>query len=186
VSKAETVIQQVTQPKKRWYVAQVFAGYEEAAKKEVESYIKDSDNPDLFGQILVPSAKVRNMFVEEESKDQQLFPGYLLVEMISCPEAVKTITSARRILRFLGGTDPVALTSKDVERIVRQMKGEVVVKTETIEFDVGAEVDIIEGPFAGFVGIIEQVDGDGNKLTVMVTIFGRMTPGELSFSQVKH
>ena len=78
------------------------------------------------------------------------------------------------------------LSKKEVERVVKQMKGEVVIKTEVVEFDIGSEVDIVEGPFSGFVGLIEKVDTENEKLTVMVTIFGRMTPVELSFNQVKH
>ncbi|MBT3827859.1 transcription termination/antitermination factor NusG [bacterium] len=185
MSRAEENIQ-ITEPVKRWYVAQVFAGYEAAAQKEIECCIRDAGVQDMFGQILVPSARVKSFFTEEDSKDQQLFPGYLLVEMISCPEAIKVVNTARRVLRFLGGTDPISLSKKEVERVVKQMKGEVVIKTEVVEFDIGSEVDIVEGPFSGFVGLIEKVDTENEKLTVMVTIFGRMTPVELSFNQVKH
>jgi transcriptional antiterminator NusG len=77
------------------------------------------------------------------------------------------------------------LSKKEIDRIVSQMKGEVVVAKDKTEFAVGQEVEIQDGPFAGFVGIIDKVDEENEKLTVMVSIFGRMTPVELGFNQVK-
>jgi transcriptional antiterminator NusG len=88
-------------------------------------------------------------------------------------------------MRFLGGKDPVPLSTKEISRIVSQIKGEIAVGVEKEEFIVGNEVEIKEGPFAGFVGIIDKVDKSNEKLTVMVSIFGRMTPVELGFNQVK-
>lgn len=170
---------------KRWYVIQVYAGYEEAVKADVLKRVRDEKLEELFGQMLVPSAKMKQFFESGDTKDQQLFPGYVLVEMESDPRLIRAVTLNPRVLRFLGGKDPVALSSKEVERILAQMKGEVVFSAETTEFSVGHEVEICDGPFTGFVGIIERVDSDSEKLTVMVSIFGRMTPVELAFSQVK-
>ncbi len=170
---------------KQWYVAQVYAGYEEAVKVDLEKQIKKKELEEDFGQILVPSAKMKSFFQAQESTDEQLFPGYILVEMEAKPETIRLVTASFRVLRFLGGKDPIPLRKKEIDRIVSQMKGELVVSTDKAEFAEGQEVDIEEGPFAGFVGIIDKVDQESEKLTVMVSIFGRMTPVELGFNQVK-
>lgn len=173
---------------KRWYVVQVYAGYEGVVRAELERRIQESGLADLFGEVLVPSAKMKQVFVAPdvlEASNQQLFPGYVLVEMEMKREAAALVLSTLRVTKFLGGTDPVPLAQKEVLRIVSQMKGEVEVKSEAQDFVTDSEVDIQDGPFAGFVGVVKNVDRINEKLTVMVSIFGRMTPVELSFNQVK-
>jgi len=170
---------------KRWYVVQVYAGYEQAAKVDIEKRIQAQGMQDFFGEILVPSAKSKSMFASEDSADQQLFPGYILVEMEMTPESLRVVTASIRVLRFLGGKNPEPISQKEIDRIISQVKGEIVVEAAREEFVLGSEVDIVEGPFAGFVGIIDSVDYDSEKLIVMVSIFGRMTPVELGFHQIK-
>jgi transcription termination/antitermination protein NusG len=171
---------------KRWYVIQVYAGYEEAIKKEIEKRIEERGLADIFGQILIPSAKMKHFFEAGSSlQDQQLFPGYMVLEMEPKPEAFRLVSSTPRVIRFLGGKEPVALTQKEIDRIIAQMTGAVVIAAEKHEFEMGKEVEITDGPFAGFVGIIDSIDEDNERLTVMVSIFGRMTPVELRFDQVK-
>lgn len=171
---------------KRWYVLQIFAGYEEAIKKDIERRAVEGGLQDYFGDILIPSAKLKSMFnMAQDKQEQQLFPGYLLVEMELVPEAMRLAQSTPRVLRFLGGKDPIPLSQKEIDRVISQIQGEVPLVTKKSDFAIGAEVDIAEGPFAGFVGLIEKVDEESERLTVMVSIFGRMTPIELSFNQVK-
>jgi transcriptional antiterminator NusG len=170
---------------KRWYVIQVYAGYEDAVKADILKRVEEKDMHELFGQVLIPSAKVKQMFETGESEDQQLFPGYMIVEMEMLPESLRLVKSSPRVMRFLGGTDPVPLSKREVDRIVSQMTGEISLAKASEDFIVGREVEISDGPFAGFVGMIEKVDAEGEKLTIMVSIFGRMTPVELGFHQVK-
>lgn len=170
---------------KRWYVVQVYAGYEEAVKSDLTKRIHDEGLEDYIGQILIPSARLKQMFETEESKDSQLFPGYIIVEMEAIPAAIKAVTSSSRVIKFLGGKEPIAISQKEIDRIIGQMKGEVAVAAKKSEFTVGSEVDITDGPFAGFVGIIEKIDDENERVTVMVSIFGRMTPVELGFNQIK-
>ncbi len=166
---------------KKWYVVQVFAGYENIIKTDIEKRIQEQGLQDLFGSILIPSAKMKQFLTDTDAaKDQQLFPGYMLIEMDSSPEALRLVKSTSRISRFLG-----AISTKEMERIIAQTSGEVVISRELPKFETGREVEIKEGPFAGFVGIVENIDEDAEKLTVMVSIFGRMTPVELNFDQVK-
>ena len=170
---------------KRWYVVQVYAGYEQAAKVDIEKRIQAEGMQDYFGEILVPSAKSKPMFATDDSADQQLFPGYILAEIEMTPESLRVVTASIRVLRFLGGKNPEPISQKEIDRIISQVKGEVAIETTREEYSLGSEVDIVEGPFAGFVGIIDSVDYNNEKLTVMVSIFGRMTPVELGFHQIK-
>jgi len=173
---------------KRWYVVQVYAGYEEASRADILKSIEERGLHDCFGEILIPSAKAQGVFgLVVEERDRQLFPGYMLVEVdASIPEAVRVILNSPRVVRFLGGKSPMPLPAKEVERVLAQIRGEVVVAKEKRTFEVDKEVEIASGPFAGFVGIVESVNDSAEKLVVMVSIFGRMTPVELSFDQVKN
>ncbi|MCL5436714.1 MAG: transcription termination/antitermination protein NusG [Candidatus Dependentiae bacterium] len=172
---------------KQSYVIQVQVGSEEVVKADLLRRVEEAGLGDKFGEILVPSAKVKEFFSEEneEEREQQLFPGYVLVEMEPVPEAIRLVMQMPRVVRFLGGTNPVPLSAREVERIRAQMRGEVTVSIEKSQFEVGKEVEIKSGAFAGFVGIIDAIDEENEKLTVMVSIFGRMTPVELGFDQVK-
>lgn len=170
---------------KRWYVIQVYAGYEEQVKTDLQNRIKEEGLEDFFGEVLIPSAKLKDYFTATDAKDQRLFPGYVLIEMELAPETMRLVTSAPRVLKFLGGKDPMPLSQQEIDRIISSVKGEVVVPSGAPEFVEGAEVDIVGGPFAGFVGIVDKMDKEAEKLTVMVSIFGRLTPVELSFDQVK-
>ncbi len=171
---------------KRWYVAQVYAGYEETVQKDLLRRIKETDDQ-RFGQVLVPSVRLKSFFmVDAEELDERLFPGYILIEMELDQATLNMVTSTPKVLKFLGGEVPAPLTEKEVERMLAQVKGGVVVTASVkSEFVVGSEIDITEGPFSGFVGIVDKIDEEGERLTVMVSIFGRLTPVELTFDQVK-
>ncbi|HEV2917039.1 MAG TPA: transcription termination/antitermination protein NusG [Candidatus Babeliales bacterium] len=169
---------------KRWYVVQVFAGYEERVRADLKVHAQDLNLQDLIGQVLVPSAKLKSLFSFDEQQDQQLFPGYVLLEAELNSDVMRLVLSSPRVIKFLGGKEPAALSRKEIERILSQMKGEIALTPVQSDFVVGSEVEIKEGPFAGFVGIIDKVDEESEKLTVMVSIFGRMTPVELSFQHI--
>ncbi len=172
---------------KRWYVVQIYAGYEDVITTDLSRRIKEQGLDDIFGEILSASTKARNILrvAEKQVKEQQLFPGYLLIEMESVPEAIRLIETTPRIIRFLGGKQPTPLTQKEVERVMAQISGEVVLEQKESEFVIGSEIEITEGPFSGFVGFVEEIDEDNERLKIMVSIFGRMTPVKLGFEQVK-
>jgi transcriptional antiterminator NusG len=170
---------------KKWYVIQIFAGYENIVKTDIEKSIEEKSLQEYFGQILIPSVKVKQFFdissEEDTLKDQQLFPGYMLIEMESTPETIRLVSNTSRVLKLLNSP----LSKKEINRILAQMHGEIEMTSEGHPFELGKEVEIKEGPFAGFVGIIENIYEESKKLTIMVSIFGRMTPVELNFDQVK-
>lgn len=171
---------------KRWYVVQVHAGYEQKVQKDFLKRIKET-NDQRFGQVLVPSVKFKSFFAQEgDEQDEKLFPGYVLVEMELDQSTMNFVISSPRVSKFLGGDKPAPLSKNEVDRILTQVKGGVVVSATTkSEFVVGSEVDIAGGPFSGFVGIVDKIDEDNERLTVMVSIFGRLTPVELTFEQIK-
>lgn len=170
---------------KHWYVIQVYAGCENMVKEDLERRVAGSGFADNVGDILVPATKMKGVFSGDEVKDEQLFPGYVLIELEIVPGVIRFVTSSPRALRFLGGKIPVPLSAKEVEKIRSQITGEIIVTEGKRSFLVDSEVEINDGPFAGFVGIIKRIDDENEKLTVMVSIFGRMTPVELGFNQVK-
>lgn len=172
---------------KRWYVIQVFPGYEKIVKADIVKRIEEESMQDFFGDVLVPSAKMKQFFASgDELQDQQLFPGYILVEMEAVQRSIRLILSTPRVVRFLGGKEPVAISNREIDRIRAQIHGEMVISGEKHSLEVGKEFEIVDGPFSGFVGIIEAIDEESEKVTVMVSIFGRMTPVELNFDQIKH
>lgn len=170
---------------KQWYVLQIYAGYEEKIKADLEYRVAHSSLQDNFGDILFPSAKMKQVFSSIEEEDQQLFPGYMLIQMDLSPEAMKLVLETPRVLRFLGGKSPVALSQREVDRVFEKVQGGVVLSGDQSDLAVDGEVTITDGPFSGFVGVIEKVDTENERVTVMVSIFGRMTPVELRFDQVK-
>ncbi len=170
---------------KRWYVVQVYTGFEDIVKTDFEARIKEEGMEDLFGQVLIPTGEVMSFFSDTKAKKEKIFPGYLLVQMEMTGDAFRLISSTPRVTRFLGGESPVSLSDKEVDRIFAQMSGKLSVPHEKAAFVVGSEVHIASGPFSGFVGIIDKADEEREKLTVMVSIFGRLTPVELGFDQVK-
>ncbi len=166
---------------KRWYVIQVYAGYENIVKADLLKRVQETGLESLFGDVLIPSAKMKQFFNTTDAlQDQQLFPGYLLVELEPVPEALRLLESNQRVLRVLG-----TLSKREIERVQAQIEGKVVIPHEKHEFEVGKEVEINVGPFSGFFGVVDSVNEADKKLRVMVSIFGRMTPVELGFDQVK-
>lgn len=171
---------------KRWYVVQVYTGYEENVKANLKKQAEEEDLADLFDEILIPAGEVASFLAGAPSKKEKIFPGYLLVHMDMTPEAFRLVASMPRVMRFLGGESPAPLSTKEVERIFAQMQEEhTIPSSERESFIVGSEVQIIGGPFSGFNGSIDKVDDERERLIVMVSIFGRLTPVELDFDQVK-
>lgn len=170
---------------KRWYVVQVYTGFEDVVKRDLEKRVQEQGLDDMFGDILVPTSEVVSFLSGEEARKEKIFPGYLLVQMEMLGETYQLVLSAPRVTRFLGGESPASLSDKEVERVFSQISGKLAITREKSPFAVGNEVHIASGPFAGFVGIIDKVDEERERLTVMVSIFGRLTPVELGFDQVK-
>jgi len=174
---------------KKWYVVQVVPGCERLVKEEIERRIKEQGLSDSFGTVLIPCSTSKSVnLVDSQSRgrvdDQQLFPGYILVEFDLSDSVLRLITTIYRVHRILGGETPVPIGQEEVDLIAAQVRGDLVVKQDIQSFEVGREIDISGGPFAGFSGLINSIDEAKKRMVVLVSIFGRSTPVEISFDQV--
>ena len=169
---------------KRWYVVQVYTGYEEMVKADLQKRIEVEGLQDSFGTILVPVGTLATFFGGNEPEQEKILPGYVLIQMEMAPETFQVVKAITRVVKFLGGSEPVPLSQREVERLLSQVSGEISVSRVQVPFVVGNVIHISGGPFAGFEGIIDSIDEVHEKLTVMVSIFGRHTPIELGFDQV--
>lgn len=175
---------------KKWFVVRAISGQENKIKTYIQDEIEYAGLTGHLGQVLVPTEKVYQIRNGKKiSKERNYFPGYIMVEAELVGELVHTIKSVTGVIGFLGetkGGDPVPLRMVEVNR----MLGKVDELTETdeqinIPFIVGETVKVIDGPFNGFNGTIEKINEEKRKLEVMVKIFGRKTPLELSYMQVE-
>lgn len=170
---------------KNWYVVHTYSGYEEKVKNSIIEKAKLDGIDDKISRILIPTEKVLELRGKKKRESEKKFyPGYILVEMELDDEVWHLVKNTLRVTGFVGGQRPVALPEEEVEMIFQQLdKGPAtVVKSQ---FEKGEQVRIIDGPFSSFVGQIDEVDMNHGRMRVMVSIFGRQTPVELSFSQVE-
>ena len=175
---------------KKWYVVRAVSGQENKVKNYIETEISRLGMADYISQVLVPTEKVVQVRDGKKiSKDRVYFPGYVMIEANLTGEIPHIIKSITGVIGFLGetkGGDAVPLRLSEVNRMLGKVD-ELSVKTDnvSIPFAVGETVKVIDGPFNGFNGNVEKVNEEKRKLEVMVKIFGRKTPLELSFMQVE-
>jgi transcription termination/antitermination protein NusG len=176
-----------TRPK-RWYVVHAFSGFEKSIQRALIDRIARSDFADQFGQVLVPVEEVVEIKNgQKKTAERKFFPGYILVEMDMTDDSWHLVKSTPKVSGFIGGTAtrPAPISQKEVETILGQIETGGEKPKPKILFEVGEAVRVKEGPFADFMGNVEDVSYDKSKLHVSVMIFGRATPVELDFSQVE-
>jgi len=173
----------------RWYVIHANTGHENKVKRNIEMAIKANALEDVFGEILVATQDVTEMKNGRRvTSKRKFFPSYVLVEMVMSKTTQHFINSIPGVTRFIGGTQlrPQPISREEVDRILGRMtkiedKGGLL----EIPYQVGDSVQVIDGPFSDWVGIINEINHDKGKLKVMISIFGSETPVELDFLQVK-
>ncbi len=171
----------------RWYVINVYSGSEKKVAESLREQAVLKKMEDKIIDVLVPTEDVveirRGSRVNTERK---FFPGYILVKMEMSDESWLVVKNTPRVSGFLGSRNkPQPITDAEAERIIKQMT-EGVERPQAVEsFEVGEQVRVNDGPFASFVGIVEEVDTEKSRLKVSVSIFGRYTPVELEFTQVE-
>ncbi|QMT33833.1 transcription termination/antitermination protein NusG [Conchiformibius steedae DSM 2580] len=176
---------------KRWYVVQAYSGFEKNVQKTLKERIAREGMEDYFGQILVPVEEVVDIKNGRKTvAERKFFPGYVLIEMEMTDSSWHLVKSTPRINGFIGGTAhrPLPISQREVDNIMAQVGGGASGEKKPkprVEFEVGQQVRVNEGPFADFNGAVEFVDYERNKLRVTVQIFGRETPVELEFGQVE-
>lgn len=173
----------------KWYVVRAISGKEKKVRDYIENEIKAVGLQDYVQQILIPTEKVYQIRKGKKiSKERSFFPGYILIEAALVGEVPHVIKNITGVIGFLGDNkgEPIPLRAAEVNRILGKVD-ELAESNEEINipFVVGETVKVIDGPFNSFSGIIEEINEEKKKLKVMVKIFGRKTPLELSFMQVE-
>ena len=176
---------------KKWYVVRAVSGQENKVKAHLDSEITRLGLEDFIAQVLVPTEKVVTVKDGKKiSKEKVYFPGYIMIEANLSGEIPHIIKSVPSVISFLGemkGGDPVPLRMSEVNRMLGKVD-ELSVKMDhnnTIPFIINETIKVVDGPFNGFNGTVEKINEEKRKLEVMVKIFGRKTPLELSFMQVE-
>lgn len=172
---------------KKWYVVRAISGNEKKVKQYLENEIKRLKLEDFISQILIPTEKVYQVRKGKNvAKERNYLPGYVLIEAILVGEVPHIIRNIPGVLGFLGSKDePTPLRPAEVNRILGKVDELAEQGAElNVPFIVGESVTVIDGPFNSFSGVIEEINEEKKKLKVMVKIFGRKTPLELSFMQV--
>lgn len=173
----------------KWYVLRAVSGKEAKVKEYIEAAAKNNDLlQSHLGQILLPTEKYAMLRNGKRVIKEKLFlPGYVLIEANLEGEVAHTLRFMPNVLGFLGGLDnPSPVKQSDINRILGSAEETIVENVEVnVPYNVNETVKVTDGPFSGFDGVIEEVNADKRKLKVMVKIFGRKTPLELSFTQVE-
>ena len=184
---AETTAATAPNPRHKWYIVHAYSNFEKKVAESIREQAKVQGLEENFSDILVPTEDVveirRGRKVNSERK---FFPGYVLVKMEMTDEAYHLIKNTPKVTGFLGsGNKPMPVSEKEVQRIVGAIEEGVERPKPTIQFEIGEQVRVTDGPFASFNGSVEDVDEDRARLKVTVSIFGRATPVELEYSQVE-
>ena len=172
----------------RWYVVQAYSGFEKRVQQLMQTRIDRSDLKDQFGQVLVPTEDVVELKNgQKRTSERKFFPGYVLVQMAMSEAAWHLVKSVPRVSGFVGGTSaqPVPISDREAQAILQQVVEGAEHPRPKYTFAPGEVVRVTDGPFQEFNGTVEDVNFEKSKLRVAVTIFGRSTPVELSFSQVE-
>ena len=165
-------------PDLKWYVVHTYSGYEDKAKKALEERARSTKLQEYLGQILIPSENVVEMVKgKKRTIARKFFPGYILVQLVLTPP---------KITGFVGDTSkPVPISEEEVMKLTRQITEGTLKSKPKVTFADGDQIRVIDGPFANFNGVVDDVKPDKGKVRVLVSIFGRSTPVELDFSQVE-
>lgn len=170
----------------RWYVLHTYSGREAKVRDTVERLIGASDFPDKFGKVLVATEEVAEMKKGKKTvSKRKLFPSYILIEMEMSNDTWSLIENVPGVTHFVGGgKKPFPIPKRDVDRILGRMEKKEGIIPE-VPFTLGEHVRVVDGPFADFTGVVDEINPERGKLKVLVSIFGRETPVELDFLQVK-
>ena len=167
-----------------WYVVHTYAGYENKVKANLDTRIRSMNMEDKIFEVVIPIEDVIEFKGgKKQVVQKRIFPGYLMVRMYVDDDSWYVVRNTPGVTGFVGsGAKPVPLATREVEKIL-QVKPVERLKPR-LEFEVGESVRVVTGPFANFTGTISDINVDQSKLKVLVNIFGRETPVELSFEQV--
>lgn len=171
----------------RWYIVHAYSNFEKKVAESIKEQAAQNGLEDLFDKVLVPTEEVVEMRRGRKvASERRFFPGYVLVHMEMTDQAFHLIKETPKVTGFLGSDNkPMPISNAEAERILNQVQEGVDRPRPTIQFEVGEQVKVSDGPFASFNGLVEEVDEERARLKVAVSIFGRATPVELEYEQVE-
>ena len=171
----------------RWYSVSVLSNYEKKVMASINESIEQYDLGDQIEQVLVPTEEVVEVRRGKKVQTERRFmPGYVLVRMEMTDKAYHMIKDTNRVTGFLGQQGkPMPLRDSEVAVILNQVEEGLEKPRSLISFEIGEQVNVNDGPFEGFSGLVEEVDDVNSRLKVTVSIFGRATPVELEYTQVQ-
>ncbi|PLR96354.1 transcription termination/antitermination protein NusG [Bacillus sp. T33-2] len=173
---------------KNWYVVHTYSGYENKVKTNLEKRVESMGMQDKIFRVIVPEDEETD-FKNGKKKvvKRKTFPGYVLVELVMTDDSWYVVRNTPGVTGFVGsagsGSKPTPLLPEEVATILKRMGVEE--KRIDVDYEIGETVQVSEGPFTNFTGSVEEIDKDKGKLKVLVNMFGRDTPVELEFSQIK-
>ena len=166
----------------KWYVVHTYSGYENAVKTSIEKFVNGRGMEDMILRIEIPMETVTEVTESGTMKEveRKVFPGYVLVKMVMTDETWHLVRNVRGVTGFVGSANkPIPLTEEEVLAMGME-KHEIVVR-----YNVGDHVRIMDGPLASFTGVVEEIEPEKNRVSVMVSMFGRETPVDLELDQVE-
>lgn len=174
-------------PKKRWYIIHAYSGFEKKVAQSVKEQAILKGMADKFEDVLVPVEEVVEVRRGQKvSTERKFFPGYVLAHMEMNDETYHLVKNLPKVTGFLGNANkPQPISEKEAMSVLNQVQEGIDHPKPSITFEIGEEVRVSDGPFATFMGVVEEVDEEKAKLKVSVSIFGRSTPVELDYSQVE-
>lgn len=180
-----TMPKQTLELGRRWYVLHTYSGYEENVSQNLKQRVESMAMEDKIFNILVPTEKkIKIKGGKRRIIEEKIFPGYVLVEMVVTDDSWYVVRNTPNVTGFVGsGTTPTPIDDDEIKGLLKRMQIEE--PTYTIDVTIDAPVQIIDGPFKGFEGKVCNVDDARGKIKVMVNMFGRETPVELDFLQIK-
>jgi transcriptional antiterminator NusG len=171
---------------KQWYIVHTYSGFEHKVKAALEERVKNAGRSELLGRVLVPTEKVIELVKgQRRSSSRKFYPGYIVVEMELNDDMWHLVRHTPKVTGFIGSNErPIPLSEQEAEGIIAQMEEGVQKPRPKYRFEKGDEVNVVDGPFASFNGVVDEVMPEKGKVRVLVSIFGRSTPVELDFVQV--
>lgn len=165
-----------------WYVVHTYSGYENKVKSNLEKIVENRQLQDLIQEIKVPTETVIEIGSDDKRKEveRKIFPGYVIVKMVMTDESWYAVRNVRGCTGFVGpSSKPIPLSNEEVERLGIE-KREI-----QVSYSVGDSVNIVDGPLEGFIGVVEEMDVEKNRIRVVVSMFGRDTPVDLELDQAE-
>ena len=166
----------------KWYVIHTYSGYENAVKTSIEKFVTGRGMEDVILRMEIPMETVTEITDSGVTKEveRKVFPGYLLIKMVMTDDTWHLVRNVRGVTGFVGSANkPIPLSEEEVLAMGME-KHEIVVK-----YNVGDHVRIMDGPLASFTGVVEEIEPEKNRVSVMVSMFGRETPVDLELDQVE-